>query len=325
MENYSNSIEEDKMLIVIAPPSVSNKYYKEVYDQIVTFDIAYAKSILNKDNVIVVADAPTYKYLKKHLPEDILLESKLADIWLRDCSMVMPYAPVQFRYAAAAQGGKQADADWVQTKFNRFIDGYDIQYKGTELILDGGNLVDNYKGKIVVTDRFLEDNNLSYTQGKKELQELLGATEVAIVPNDDPEGLAHVDGMLMFIDDNTIALNKYTEKDFRQDVIDELKTAFPNIKIIELDTEFDTSVWDENFGSSCGIHTNATVTHNYIYMPIFGSSTDQNAIDLVQQNSSNTVVPIDASNVCFMGGSVRCLSWQVVGSNAEKLIKAARE
>lgn len=326
MDIYNNTVDEEKMLIVIAPPSINNPYYKEVYDQVVAFDIAYAKAVLGKDNIVVVADALTCKYLKNHLPEDILLEAKLEDIWLRDCSMVMPYAPVQFRYAAAAQAGNQEDADWVQEKFNKFIDRYNIDYERTELILDGGNLVDNYNGKVVVTDRFLEDNKLSYAQAKKELQVLLNVDEVAIVSSDDPDGLGHVDGMLMFIDENTIAINKYMEVDFREEVLDELRHSFPNIKIIELATEFDEgAAWDEKFGSSCGVHTNATVTHNYIYMPIFSGNTDQLAINKVEKNTTKTVVPIDAANVCFMGGSVRCLSWQVVGENARKLIEAAQK
>jgi agmatine/peptidylarginine deiminase len=60
-------------------------------------------------------------------------------------------------------------------------------------------------------------------------------------------------------------------------------------------------------------------------MPIFGNTTDDQALQLVRDNTSKTVVPIDAGLVCRMGGSVRCLSWQVVGENAKQLIDAARK
>ena len=41
----------------------------------------------------------------------------------------------------------------------------------------------------------------------------------------------------------------------------------------------------------------------------------------IQQNTSKTVHTIPAKNVCFMGGSVRCLAWQVEGENARKIIE----
>jgi hypothetical protein len=37
------------------------------------------------------------------------------------------------------------------------------------------------------------------------------------------------------------------------------------------------------------------------------------------------VITINAEGVCSMGGSVRCLTWQLTGENAEKLILAAKE
>ena len=321
---YTNQIDEDKMLLVITPPSINNSYYANAYDDIVAFDIAYAKHVMGKDNIIVLGDTETLNYLKQHLPEDILLHQSLEDIWLRDCSMVMPYAPTQFRYAAAAQGN-QADADYVQDKFNAFAKKHDIQFSKSAYILDGGNFVDNYNGRAILSDRFLVDNNLTYQVAVNYLIDELGLNEVAIISNDDPDGLAHADGQVMFIDDNTVAVTDYNEPAFQNDINAELRAAFPGINIIKIPTIVDTTVWDPNFGSSCGIHINSTVTENYIYMPIFGNTTDDQALQLVRNNTSKTVVPIDASLVCRMGGSVRCLSWQVVDENAKQLIAAARK
>lgn len=321
---YSNQIDDDKMLLVITPPSIHNHYYADAYDDIVAFDIAYAKHILGKDNVIVLGDAATIDYLKQHLPEDILLQQNLEDIWLRDCSMVMPYAPIQFRYAAAAQGN-QADADYVQEKFNAFANKYKIKFSTSPYTLDGGNFVDNYNGRAILSDRFLEDNHLTYQAAKAYLKQALGLNEVAIIPNDDPNGLAHADGQVMFIDNNTIAVTDYNEPAYQQLIHDELRTAFPGIKLLKVPTIRDTTIWDARFGSSCGVHINSTVTKHHIYLPVFGNATDDQAIQLIQRNSSKTVVPIDASLVCRMGGSVRCLSWQVAGENAKRLIEAARQ
>jgi hypothetical protein len=47
-------------------------------------------------------------------------------------------------------------------------------------MIDGGNLVDDYAGRVITTTRFMEDNELSYNEAKQELK-ALGATEVAIL------------------------------------------------------------------------------------------------------------------------------------------------
>jgi agmatine/peptidylarginine deiminase len=52
---------------------------------------------------------------------------------------------------------------------------------------------------------------------------------------------------------------------------------------------------------------------------------DQKALTIIKQNTSKKVIPVNAESVCPMGGSVRCLTWQVTGANAVKLIQAARD
>ena len=320
---FTNEIDNNRMLVVITAPSSSDNYYKDVYNKILKYDIEYAKNIIGKDNIVVLGDKKAISILKKHLPDDILLQADMRDIWMRDFTTVNTYNPLQFRYAKAAQGGSNFDAQWVQKGFNRFAEKHDLQFRKTNLIMDGGNLVDNNKDSVIVTERFLQDNNLTYEKGKNALGELLDVKYIAIIPADDEEGLAHADGMAMFIDDNILAINKYDEP-FRTKVLNELKQSLPGKKVIEIETRFDEDVWDESFSSACGIYTNSLVTENYIYMPIFGSDLDKKAIKLVQNNTTKKVVPIDASSVCFMGGSVRCLGWQVAGENAATIIEAAR-
>jgi len=61
----------------------------------------------------------------------------------------------------------------------------------------------------------------------------------------------------------------------------------------------------------------------YIYMPTFNSPYDDEMLALFEANTNKTVVPVPAEDVCFMGGNVRCLSWQVKGQNANKILNLA--
>jgi len=221
----------------------------------------------------------------------------------------------------------QQESIEVQNSFIAFADRYGIQRSTSNLLIDGGNIVDDYNGKVVATTRFMEDNNLTYERAKQELMYLLGATQVAIVEPDE-DVLAHADGMLSWIDENTLLVNDYSDDTvFRNLIINELKSSFPNTTIIEVPvvfTENPPGEW-EGFESACGINLNATVTFNCIYVPVFNMAHDEEVIDIITENSTKKVIEINAEGVCAMGGSVRCLTWQLGGKNAEKLILAARE
>ncbi len=314
----SNEHSAERMLIVIAAPSVHDSYYNKHFNMIIDFDIRYAKSVLGKDNIIVLADKDTLPYLEKELPKDILLEAELEDIWMRDFTTVMPEKMLQFVYDRPAEPN-------IQKSFLNFAREYDLRFAKVDLKLDGGNIVDNNKDAIVVTEKIMERNpKLSKSQIVTKLKKALAVKRVAIIPMDD-EFLGHSDGMLMFLGDNTLVVNNYrTEPGFKKSVTRELEKALPNTNLLDIDGDG----YGEKYGpyaSACGIYVNSVVTYNYIYMPVFSNKTkDKKALKLIRANTDKEVVPVNTKDVCFLGGNVRCLSWQVTGDNARKLIEAAR-
>jgi agmatine deiminase len=121
-KSFSNTLDNDRMLIVISAPTADNEYYSDVYEDIIAFDIAYTKAVMGNDNIVVLGDSKALKKLKKELPEDILLHAAIRNIYMRGFTTIHPYRPIQFRYSAAAQSGNQEDADWVQNGFNIFAE-----------------------------------------------------------------------------------------------------------------------------------------------------------------------------------------------------------
>lgn len=254
------------MLLVLFAPSVSNNYYRPAFDEIVQFQINYAKSIMGNDNVVVVVNNRTYKYYKDSLPSDVLLKYNMYDIWARDFTTVNPSIPVEFTYTWASM--TERESRQTQDQWNTFADRYDIQRVKSDYLLDGGNIVDNYHGKAITTSRFLTDNNLSYEQAKEELKSLLNCNQVAIVEPDE-DGLAHSDGMVMWMDSTYLLVNDYSAfPSYRDSVIDELEYSFPNVNIIEMPVQWeegDNPDW-EGFSSACGVHLNSVLTKHYIYV-----------------------------------------------------------
>ncbi|OEK00918.1 peptidyl-arginine deiminase [Roseivirga sp. 4D4] len=323
-ENQTNTLSNERMLLVLSAPSVNEQYYAPAFDLIVDFQINYAKQIMGNDNVVIIVDCQTKSFYEGKVPEDILITADVYDIWVRDFTTVNPLSPVQFTYTWASMLRQQSRE--VQGSFSQLADQLNIVRTKTDLLIDGGNIVDNYKGRVITTTRFLEDNNLSYAEGVSRLKDLLGASEVAIITPDE-EVLAHSDGMVSWVDNDTLLINDYsTNPALRTEVMNELNKAFPGISIIEVPVEYATNPpgqWD-GFESACGINLNATVTFNNIYVPTFGMSHEAAALRTIRENTTKNVIEVNAEGICAMGGSVRCLTWQLAGENAERLILAAR-
>lgn len=84
---------------------------------------------------------------------------------------------------------------------NDFLKNY--QVIASDIILDGGNLV-KCKSKVIITDKvFIDNPNVDECELIKQLESLLGV-KVIIVPRYPDEPTGHSDGLVRFIDENTV-------------------------------------------------------------------------------------------------------------------------
>jgi agmatine/peptidylarginine deiminase len=244
---------------------------------------------------------------------------------MRDFSIANPIKPVMFRYTAAGQGGGkkgQTDADAVQEVLAEIAEEAGLSFVESNLLNDGGNVVDDYAGNVVVSKKFLRDNHISEEQARQKLRELTGANNVAFIEADEQGGLEHADGVVSFIDTNTLMINSYPQDPkYSLQLKADLQRGLPGVKILEIVTPYDGSkIFDQRFGSACGLYTNALVTPERIYFPQFGIPEDELALSQVKAATTREVVPVPSPRICQMGGGVRCMSWQIRGDNAEKLM-----
>lgn len=313
----SNRHAADRQLIVIAAPSVKDKYYKKHFDKIIDFDVRMARAVMGKDNIVVLVDADTMPYLEKRLPADVLLEAEVSDIWLRDFGSVHPERMVQFQYDRPRER-------YVQKSLRALIDRFGLDIKRSRLKVDGGNVVDNAGDSVILTEKVFERNRRMNEDAVFDtLQRTLGAKQIAFIPMDD-EYLGHSDGMVMFLGPRKVLVNRYrSDPKFGAEVKRALREGLPGVTISEIDGEGYGEQYGR-FASACGIYVNSTVTYRHIYTPTFGDGKDGPALRTIQSGTRKQVVPIQAREVCKLGGSVRCLSWQLTGENARKLIEAAR-
>jgi agmatine/peptidylarginine deiminase len=246
----------------------------------------------------------------------------MLDIWMRDFTLANAVDPVMFRYSAAGQGGDQGGADYVQDVFAGLAEKAGIAFRETDLINDGGNVVDDYAGRLVISRKFLRDNRLTERQARQQISELTGARHIAFIEAEEQGGLEHADGMVSFVDENVLLVNEYSEDPaYRDELISDLKSALPEVAIHQVVTPYDGSeTHDAKFGSACGLYTNALVTPERIYFPQFGLPEDELALKQVRAATLREVVPVYSQGVCPLGGGVRCMSLQLRGEAARRLL-----
>jgi agmatine/peptidylarginine deiminase len=318
------SIEDDneKTLLVLCAPSVNDKYYSSKFPAIIDYMTNFVNIVNGKDEVVILVDGATLPYFEGKVPSNILIQANMEDIWICDFSSVIPARQVQFTFAPSYR--KTSEAKAIDKIFKNWFsqNGLDY-YKTSDIILDGGNVVDNAAGtRVIVTDRILRDNpSLTKSSAKASLKQLLGVSEVAIIKEIPGDTTGHADGMVMWPTNDRVLLVTENEP-IRSENLNELKISFPNVEIIEIPNYFVYETW-RNFLSARNVYVNSIVTDGYIYMPTFNSSHDTEMLSLFQSFTNKTVVPIPAESVCIMGGSVRCLSWQIKGSNKMKILQAA--
>jgi len=323
---FSNNVNnENRNLIVLCPPSVKNSYYKKYFNELVDFYISYTNIIINRDNIIIIIDKLTISYYKDKIPNDIILLEVVDDIWIRDFSTVFPKNPLLFNYKAKYLGGNQGRE--IQDSFKKIIKKYSLQVNETNIALDGGNFVDNGVDSAIITDRiFIDNKNMKEDDIIKEIKEKTGLKHISIIPSEIGDKIAHSDGMVSFLDRDNLLITDYSnqpefknlvDKAIKRDISDKIKMD----EVINCGTDKE----HDGFSSAEGIYVNSLVTNNYIYMPTFGIKGDDEAFEKIKSKTAKEVIKIDVSKVCFLGGSLRCMSWQLVGENSKKLIEAARK
>ena len=316
---------ESRELIVLSAPRDGDPYYAEVADEIFDFHIAYARQIEGRDDVLILTDQARYEDYVAELGRFRVMVAPQSDIWMRDFSLSNAVNPIMFRYTAAGQAGgrhAQADADAVQETLSSLLVTAGITFTESDLLNDGGNFVDDYAGRVVASRKFLRDNGLTEEAGRARILSATGTTHVAFIEADEQGGLEHADGVVAFIAPNVLVINSYPEDPvYAAGLRADLEAGLPGVTIHEIVTPYDGSdIYDARFGSACGLYTNMLVTPHRIYLPQFGILEDAEAITRLRQWTDKEVVPVRSEQVCPMGGGVRCMSSQLRGEDAARLL-----
>lgn len=226
------------------------------------------------------------------------------DIWLRDFMPVKTKSGkyVSFRYEPSYLAGDPQLRMNFKTDIAPSFKVDNLVY--TDINLDGGNVVFSpSKAKVIISDRVFSENP-EYNKNTLllELEKLLEAS-VLIIPSLKSDMTGHADGMVRFVDENTVVTNApLSSFGFETKV----KKSLQNYGFNVIDFPYFYSKGD----SAVGCYLNFLETGQAIFLPVFGVDTDNKAVQTAKHIFHKAIIPVNINEIAVDGGLLNCISWE---------------
>lgn len=225
------------------------------------------------------------------------------DIWARD---YMPVKTKSGQYISFRYEPSYLAADLqLRTDFKADIaPHFALPITYSDINLDGGNVVFSpSKAKAVITDRVFSENP-EYDKNAllTELENLLEA-EIIIIPSLISDMTGHADGVVRFVNENTVIGNASPYKNGYEQKV---KMSLKKHGISCLDFPY----FDSAGISAVGSYLNFLETDKHIFLPIFGSVQDETALKCAREIFNKKIIPVNINGIAEEGGGLNCISWE---------------
>jgi agmatine/peptidylarginine deiminase len=231
------------------------------------------------------------------------------DVWARD------YMPIQIGQDKFIE--YRYDPDYLQGKRKGFRDlktypdivcnrnNLPTTIK-SDLLLDGGNIVKS-ENSIILTDKVAIENRLTKTEAINQLKRTFEVDTVVLIPWYTKEKFGHSDGVVRFINNNTVLLHEIEKNN---------TTLTRKLQESKLDI-----IWLEFEGKQNKklnwAYINFLQMDNAILVPKLNIEEDEQALVQIQKHfksfvDSKRVVQVEIRDLVETGGgALNCISWTI--------------
>jgi agmatine deiminase len=280
----------------------------------------------------MIPDSQTnYLYLADSLPKKYSHFYKRFETLLSDCQIDFPllsgtkdiwavdYMPIQiaennftqFVYSPSYLETPEelesiSDAENICKSMGLYV-------KKSNILLDGGNVIRTTDRVIMSTRVFKENPGIPKKQLIKQLQDTLEVDRLIFIPSDPKDFTGHADGMVRFLDDNTVLINDYSREKsaFQRNFRIALHNA--GLKCIEIPYN---PYSNKNNNQANGIYINYLQMEGVIIVPVFNIKEDEATVKLFENNFSNLAIKtIECNQIANQGGILNCISWNIKLTN----------
>lgn len=245
--------------------------------------------------------------LEKHNVKYLFLKGT-KDIWCRDYMPIQTESGklIQFRYEPSYLKGEEWDNVRSDVREVCKVNGLKPQF--SDINLDGGNVL-ICEGRAILTDRIF-DENPNYEKEKliNELSQLLEC-EIIIIPSIKTDFTGHADGMVRFVDKNTILGNKLSDE--YQYIQKGMQNVINRYGLKYIDVPFFINKKDPKHpDSTIGVYVNYLEVNDLIVLPIFDREEDKQVVDIIQKVFPNKQIEtINYNDIAQEGGLLNCTTW----------------
>ena len=233
------------------------------------------------------------------------------DLWVVDFMPVQVREDYYVQYKYDPDYLKPAVHTLTKTDPHLVCEGIGISPSKVTIVLDGGNIV-KCKNKVIVTTKVFKEN-AGYPEANliNEIKNQLNVEQVIVIPQEPKDHVGHSDGMVRFIDENTVLINKYPENNTYKEYGMGLRWSLKNAGLEY--SEFPYNSWkNKNGKDATGCYINFLELGKYIFFPTFGEQEDYIArIRLQDLFEDRELIEIDCRDLAPLGGVLNCITWNI--------------
>ena len=178
----------------------------------------------------------------------------------------------------------------------------------SHIVLDGGNIC-SYNDTAIISEKVFRDNSL-YTKQTliNELTNLLELDKIVFIPTVPYDVTGHADGMVKFINEDTIFLNDFS-KTCSHSYLKKLHKALKDFNVIPITNEFHRNKLKDD---ATGDYINMIVVKELIFLSSYRFPTDVLALRTVQAVYPNhKIIQIKTNDLAAKGGVLHCATWNL--------------
>lgn len=246
--------------------------------------------------------------LEKHsIPYKFLLGTR--DIWAVD------FMPVQISEKNFVQFCY--NPDYLQSKtqlktisnVDSICDLINLAPTKSKIIVDGGNVIRSSNAVIMCDKVFHENKSVNEKDLIKQLKDSFEIENLFFVPWDKSDAIGHADGMVRFLDNDSVLINNYSKE--KPEFQRAFRMALHNAGFDW--TEIPYNPYDNKPSSSAeGIYLNYLQMQQAVIIPTFNRKEDDEAVRIFEQIfKGQTIATVESNEIAKHGGILNCITWNI--------------
>ena len=255
-----------------------------------------SRFIETSNQIFSILDSFGSKY--KFLPDT-------KDIWARDYMPIQVNATkfIEYRYDPDYLQGNWKGSRDLKTYPDIVCDSLKLKTEKSDLIMDGGNFVKS-SDCIILTEKIVKENRLTYSKPDliKKLQDTFQVDKVVLIPWDKLDKYGHADGMIRFIDKETVLINHF----YKDDSVMEYRLKQAGLKLEYLDYKQGTN------DKLNWAYINFLQTTDLILLPKFDIAEDTEAFQKIESYYSDykgRIAQVQMRKIVEYDGALNCVTW----------------